>query len=103
MAIAGLPGAVIGQPPGFVAFSENIKGISPAMLSGRYQRRVPGRSTRKLEVRVLDERFDAEPGIDQRSHDLAEAVVPAMLPEPEVSAGSAYEPFTSGSRCSQYG
>ena len=28
---------------------------------------------------MLDERLDPQPGVDQRGHDLAEAVVPAVL------------------------
>ena len=32
-----------------------------------------------VEERVLDERLDAQPGVDERGHDLAQAVVPAVL------------------------
>ena len=70
------------RQPGFVATSENISGSSPPASGGRRQRAVLVGDEEvglPLEERVLDERLDPQPGVDQRGHDLAEAVVPAVL------------------------
>ncbi len=99
--------------PGFEASSENISGSSPRVPAGSRHSPLPGWFLHEEvdlpgEERMLDERVDAETGVDERRDDLAESVIPAVLDlvRRPLRPGSAYEPWTgktSGSSCCQYG